>query len=92
MSGNINSDYYKERIRQAKLAFNAALIAAALSSGITLTGIGLLYFRQISEGVATTAGGLASNVAFAAIAKDANNRLDEAMDDWNQSNQQRKKQ
>lgn len=90
MSGNINSDYYKERIRQAKLAFNAALIAAALSSGITLTGIGLLYFGKISEGAATTSGGLASNVAVAVIAKDANNRLDEAMDDWNQFHQKDK--
>ncbi|WP_366513727.1 hypothetical protein [Moorena sp. SIOASIH] len=46
-----------------------------------LAGAGLLIFKQSSQGAVTTGLGLASNIAFVKLAKDANDRLDEAIED-----------
>lgn len=71
--------FLQERIRQAKLAFNALLLATVLSSVVSFAGVYLLLSGQVSEGSITSTGGLLSNVAFAKLAKDANDRLDQVM-------------
>ena len=73
------TSYVQERIRQAKLSFNLLLGATIVSGIVSLTGVGLLMFNQLSEGTVTTAVGLASNITFVKLARDANNRLDEAI-------------
>lgn len=76
---NSQQNYLQERIRQAKLAFNALLGATVLSGIIGFAGVGVLLSGQVSEGAITSTGGLLSNVAFAKLAKDANDRLDQVM-------------
>ncbi|NEO03108.1 MAG: hypothetical protein F6K50_49670 [Moorea sp. SIO3I7] len=73
--------FLNERIRQAKLSFNLLVGATILSGIVGLIGAGLLIFKQSPEGAVTTAVGLASNIAFVKLAKDANDRLDEAIED-----------
>lgn len=76
---NPSNSYLQERIRQARLAFNLLLGATVLSGIVSFTGVGLLLSKQVSQGTITSIGGLISNVAFAKMAKDANDRLDRAM-------------
>ncbi|MBD2180150.1 hypothetical protein H6S82_05655 [Planktothrix sp. FACHB-1355] len=76
-----NFDLYilQERLRQARLSFNLALGLIAISTTISIFGIGLLLKGQISQVTATTAGGLAANVVSVCVLKltrDANDRLD----------------
>ncbi len=71
--------FLQERIRQAKLSFNVLLGATVLSGVVSFAGVYFLLSGQVSEGSITTTGGLLSNVAFAKLAKDANDRLDRAM-------------
>lgn len=83
---NFNSDssFLQERFRQANLAFNLLVCATALSSLVSFTGVGLLFLGRVSEGTVTTAAGLVSNVAFAKLAKDANDRFDRAIGKMNE--------
>ncbi len=78
---NPNNSFVEERIRQARLAFNVLLGATVLSGIVSFTGVGLLLSDRVSEGTITSIGGLISNVAFAKMAKDANDRLDKAMEE-----------
>ncbi|RAM51671.1 MAG: hypothetical protein C6Y22_10445 [Hapalosiphonaceae cyanobacterium JJU2] len=79
--------FLQERIRQAKLSFNVLLGATILTGLISFAGVYLLLSGRISEGSITSTGGLLSNVAFAKLAKDANERLDQAMkEDKNSTN------
>lgn len=71
----------KERLRQARRSFDFALIATALSFGISLVGAGCLLTNKVSEGAVTTAVGLVASVRYMQIARDANNRLDKMLDD-----------
>lgn len=75
---NPETRFFKERLRQAKWAFNLSLIATALSFTVTLAGVGLLLSEQVSKATVTTTGGLLSNVAFVKLATNANDRLDQA--------------
>jgi len=78
---NAETSFLQERIRQAKLAFNVLLGATVTSGAIAFTGVYFLISGHVSEGTITSTGGLISNVAFATLAKDANDRLDKAMQD-----------
>ncbi|AOY79502.1 hypothetical protein BJP36_05790 [Moorena producens JHB] len=71
--------FLNERIRQAKLSFNLLLGATIISGIVGLAGAGLLMSKKLPDGIVTTSVGLASNVAFVKLAKDANDRLDEAI-------------
>ncbi|NEO67112.1 MAG: hypothetical protein F6J98_44885 [Moorea sp. SIO4G2] len=73
--------FLKERIRQANLSFNLRVGATILNGIVGLIVAGLLMSNKVSEGAVTTAVGLASNIAFVKLAKDANDRLDEAIED-----------
>ena len=78
---NPNNSFLQERIRQTRLAFNVLLGATVLSGIVSFTGVGLLLSDRVSEGTITSIGGLISNVAFAKMAQDANDRLDKAMEE-----------
>jgi len=71
----------QERLRQAHRSFDFALIATALSFGISLVGAGCLIANKASEGTVTTAIGLVASMRYIQIAKDANNRLDKILAD-----------
>ncbi|OZH53557.1 hypothetical protein AFK68_16840 [Hydrocoleum sp. CS-953] len=71
--------FIKERLRQARLSFNTALGLTIISAIISVTGVGLLLSGKTSEGTATTAGGLASQIVSVSLLKmtqDSNERLD----------------
>lgn len=69
----------QERLRQARLSFNLALMATAISACISLVGAGLLLSGKVPEGTVTTTGGLASSIRCVQLAKDANDRLDKVL-------------
>jgi len=70
------TSFLNERIRQAKLSFNLLVYATVISGIVGLIGAGLLMSNKLSKGAVTTGLGLASNIAFVKLAKDANDRLD----------------
>ncbi len=82
---SIETSIARERLRQARHSFNAALTATALSTCISLIGTGRLLLGKVSEGTATTLGCVVSCAGCIRLAKDANDRLDkiaqEIMDD-----------
>lgn len=67
----------QERLRQARLSFNLALTATAVSFFISLVGGGLLLSSKISSGTITSALGLVSSAGCLKFAQDANDRLDD---------------
>ncbi len=69
----------QERLRQARYSFNLALIATGVSACVGLAGAGLLLSGKLPEGAVTAAGGLASSACCIRLAKDANDRLDKAL-------------
>ncbi|MBW4613110.1 MAG: hypothetical protein KME21_07450 [Desmonostoc vinosum HA7617-LM4] len=75
-SNSVEMNIAQERLRQARLSFNLALIATALSTVIGLVGAGLLLTEKVHEGAVTAAGGMAASVRCAQLAKEANDRLD----------------
>ena len=66
----------QERLRQASLSFNLALIATAISFLISLIGGGLLLSDKVPSGTITSVVGLVSSAGCLKFAKDANDRLD----------------
>lgn len=76
-------DIAGERLRQARYSFNLALIATALSVGISLIGSGLLLWGKVPEGAVTATGGMAASVRCIQLAKDANDRLDRVLSELN---------
>lgn len=67
--------FLQERIRQAKLSFDALLLTTVLSGVVSFAGVYFLLSGRVSEGSIISTGGLLSNVAFAKLAKDANDRI-----------------
>jgi hypothetical protein len=73
---DIKISIVRERLRQARYSFNAALAASAVSAGIGFIGAGLLLLGTVSEGTVTALGGAASCAGCLCVAKDSNERLD----------------
>jgi hypothetical protein len=69
-----------ERMRQAKLSFNAALVLMCLGVLIIFVGIGFLWFKgEINRGAITVAGGAITQIISALVFrfnKETNNRLE----------------
>ncbi|WP_407657755.1 TRADD-N-associated membrane domain-containing protein [Leptolyngbya ectocarpi] len=64
----------KERLRQAKVSFNIALL---MSIATTVAGGALLLSGKVSEGfVTSTTGGITSSICWFKLTQDANDRLD----------------
>ena len=59
----------KELLRQTRLTFNLALTVSAISSTITLSGVGLLYFNKITEASLTTGVGVLATTSSLQLAK-----------------------
>ena len=75
-------DYYQERLRQARIAFNFALGATATSALISFVGVLMVFTGNVPVGGGTTTGGAASGIVstrWLKLAKDANDRLDSAI-------------
>ena len=70
---------FQERLRQARLSFNLALTATAISFSISLIGGGLLLSGQTPSGTITSAAGVVSSAGCLKLAKDANDRLDKIL-------------
>lgn len=77
----IETSIVKERLRQARYSFNAALTATAVSACISLVGGALLLSGKITEGTVTASGRIATSLGCINLAKDANDRLDKLMKD-----------
>ena len=71
----------QERLRQARLSFNLALTATAISFSISLMGGGLLLSGKVPSGTVTTAVGLVSSAGCLKFGNDANDRLDKILDE-----------
>ena len=68
----------QECLRQASWSFNLFLALTTVSAIVSIVGIGLVFSGKISEGTATTAGGLGSNILsvhFLKLSKETNDRL-----------------
>ncbi|KAM3112778.1 TRADD-N-associated membrane domain-containing protein [Phormidesmis sp. 146-33] len=76
---NFHQDRLQERLRQARLSFNAALIATSTSAVISVAGFFIMGSGNFWIGASTTTGGGLSSLVcahFLKLAKDANDRLD----------------
>ena len=71
----------QERLRQARLSFNLALAATAISFFISLMGGGLLLSGKNPSGTVTSAVGLISSAGCLKFGKDSNDRLDKILDE-----------
>ncbi|WP_445630766.1 TRADD-N-associated membrane domain-containing protein [Nostoc sp. DSM 114167] len=69
-------DVMKERLRQAQLSFNVALVMSAMCGLFSLFGIALSVSGNFPDGSITAIEGLLSSVPWLRLAKDANDRLD----------------
>ncbi|GAA6617586.1 TRADD-N-associated membrane domain-containing protein [Scytonema sp. NUACC26] len=75
-SNSVEASVAQERLRQARLSFNLALVATAVSTFISLVGAALLLTLRANEGAVTAASGMVACVRCVQLAKDANDRLD----------------
>jgi hypothetical protein len=66
----------KERLRQARYSYNAALTAAVLSSSLIIIGIVLLFSGKVTEGTVTISSGLGASIGSLRLAKNGKDRLD----------------
>lgn len=55
---DIKEDILRELLRQTRKSYNLALGITATSALMTLFGVGLFYFKKISEASLTTSGGI----------------------------------
>lgn len=70
-----------ERLRQARYSFNTALASSAAFTAISLVGATLLLFGKIPEGAFVASSGMLSSAGCVRLAKDANDRLDNIMNE-----------
>ena len=69
-------DIIKERLRQARLSFNLALVTTGTCAIVSFCGIGMILLGKASEGSVTTTSGLSATVYCLKLTRDANDRLD----------------
>ena len=65
----LQKELIEELLRQTRLTFNLALVVSAISSAITLSGVGLLYFDKITEASLTTGVGILATTSSLQLAK-----------------------
>ena len=71
----------RERLRQAKLSFNIAQISSMAFTSFSLVGAIMLMGGNITEGTAIASVSMVSSVGCIRLAKDANDRLDNLIDE-----------
>lgn len=72
----------QELLRQARWSFNYAIFTMAVSSAISIAGIGLLLAGKVKEGTVTAIGGLTSYIVPAnclRLTEKANDRIDKML-------------
>ena len=79
---NTKEKYLRMRIRHANIAFNCFLSATLLSGIVSLVGIVLIFSGEVTEGAITGTGGTITTAALAKLSKDANDRVDKAMQEY----------
>jgi ABC-type microcin C transport system permease subunit YejE len=65
-----------ERLRQARISFNLALVITAASAFVGVVGAVQLWFGHVPEGSITASTEVGASVLCFRLAKDANDRLD----------------
>ncbi|NER33864.1 MAG: hypothetical protein F6J93_07415 [Oscillatoria sp. SIO1A7] len=68
----------EEQMRQAKIAFNLAVVAMSFNIATSAFGLGLLLAGRVSEGTASTASGMIPITAALGLAVRADNALERA--------------
>lgn len=76
-----NNNILQERIRRARFTVNALFGATVLSGILTLSGVYLADSGHIPEGLQMAEVGMVSTVELAKQLKDANERLDQTIED-----------
>ena len=83
---SIESIIIQERLRQARLSFNLAFATTTISFCISLIGAGLLLDNGVPSGAVPYAIGLVSSVRYFEFARDANDRLDKILNEFEEDN------
>lgn len=81
---NPKEEYLRMRIRHANFAFNCFLTATVVSAIVSSLGIVLLFSGKVKEGGITGTGGFIATAGLAKLSKDANDRVDQAMQEYNE--------
>ncbi len=74
----------REVLRQSRLSFNMAICTTVASLGMTLFGIGLLYFDKITESALTTTSGTAASLTSVQFAQTKKNELQKLIRELNE--------
>lgn len=77
----IELEIVRERLRQARHSFNTALASSITFTSFSLMGAVLLMAGAVTEGAALSSISMISSVGCIRFAKDANDRLDELIDE-----------
>jgi hypothetical protein len=78
---NFQSKYAEERFRQAQQSFNVAIVCITACVATTFVGIGLVYTGKVGVGIVTGVAGAAPIARCVKFYREANDRLDELMDE-----------
>lgn len=71
----------QERLRQARYSFNISLTSSVGFAAVGLLGAIMLLFGKVPEGTVVASSGMLSSVGCIRLAKDANDRLDQIMNE-----------
>jgi hypothetical protein len=77
----------REVLRQSRLSFNIAIGTTVASLGMTLFGVGLLYFDKITESALTTTSGTAASLTSVQFAQTKKNELQKLIQELDEENQ-----
>jgi hypothetical protein len=72
---------FQERLRQARYTFNTALVSSAAFAVISTAGAVMLMLGTASEGAVMASTGMVGTMECMRLAKDANDRLDNLIED-----------
>jgi hypothetical protein len=78
---SIKQAIYQERLRQARYTFNTALVSSATFAVISTAGAVMLMLGTASEGAVMASTGMVGTMECIRLAKDANDRLDNLIED-----------
>jgi len=78
---NGNDEVQQERVRQARISFNLALVTTAAGALGILVGVVLGFVGKPQLGTVATVGGTTISVCCHKFSKDANDRLDKLASD-----------
>jgi len=84
-NSSLEQEVIKQRLHEVRLTFNCIIFLALTSAAVSIVGIGCLFSGKISEGIATTTGGMAGKIVSAHLLKlnkEANDRLEEMIKEF----------